>query len=70
MLNGVTGKMQQEVSWLYAPFSIMQVRINGQLLLLMLAERLLDLGCKLYQINTDGILYKIKRVNMINYNKY
>lgn len=70
MLNGVTGKMQQEVSWLYAPFSIMQVRINGQLLLLMLAERLLDLGCKLYQINTDGILYKIKRTNMINYNKY
>lgn len=61
MLNGVTGKMQQEVSWLYAPFSIMQVRINGQLLLLMLAERLLDLGCKLYQINTDGILYKIKK---------
>lgn len=61
MLNGVTGKMQQEVSWLYAPFSIMQVRINGQLLLLMLAERLLNLGCKLYQINTDGILYKIKK---------
>lgn len=61
MLNGVSGKMQDETSWLFSPFTIMQVRINGQLLLLMLAERLLKLGCKLYQINTDGILYKLKK---------
>ena len=61
MLNGVSGKMQDETSWLYSPFTVMQVRINGQLLLLMLAERLLKLGCKLYQINTDGILYKLKK---------
>ena len=61
MLNGVSGKMQDENSWLYAPFTIMQVRINGQLLLLMLSERLLSIGCKLYQINTDGILYTCKK---------
>jgi hypothetical protein len=61
MLNGVSGKMQDETSWLFSPFTVMQVRINGQLLLLMLAERLLKLGCKLYQINTDGILYKLKK---------
>lgn len=61
MLNGVSGKMQDETSWLFSPFTVMQVRINGQLLLLILAERLLKLGCKLYQINTDGILYKLKK---------
>lgn len=61
MLNGVSGKMQDETSWLFSLFTVMQVRINGQLLLLMLAERLLKLGCKLYQINTDGILYKLKK---------
>lgn len=61
MLNGVSGKMQDETSWLFSPFTVMQVRINGQLLLLMLAERLLKLGCKLYQINTDGILYKLEK---------
>lgn len=61
MLNGVSGKMQDETSWLFSPFTVIQVRINGQLLLLMLAERLLKLGCKLYQINTDGILYKLKK---------
>lgn len=61
MLNGISGKMQDETSWLFSPFTVMQVRINGQLLLLMLAERLLKLGCKLYQINTDGILYKLKK---------
>lgn len=33
----------------------MQVRMNGQLLLLMLTERLLAIGCKILQINTDGV---------------
>ena len=28
---------------------------------LMLSERLLSLGCKLHQINTDGILYTCKK---------
>lgn len=69
MLNGVSGKMQDETSWLYSPFTVMQIRINGQLLLLMLAEKLLELNCKLYQINTDGILYKCKKDNYANITK-
>lgn len=56
-LNGLSGNLQNEYSWAYSPFTVMQVRINGQLLLLMLAEELLLNGCKLKQINTDGILF-------------
>ncbi len=46
----------------------MQIRINGQLLLLMLAEKLVNLGCRLIQINTDGIFYvgKIENRDQIN----
>ena len=56
-LNAVTGKMQQEVSWMYDPFTVFKIRINGQLILLMLVDRLLELGCKIVQVNTDGIMY-------------
>ena len=41
----------------------MKIRINGQLLLLMLAEKLVNLDCKLIQINTDGIFYIGKTAN-------
>lgn len=56
-LNGLSGNLQNEYSWAYSPFTVMQIRINGQLLLLMLAEELFLAGCKLKQINTDGILF-------------
>jgi hypothetical protein len=56
-LNSVTGKMQQDVSWMYDPFNVFRIRINGQLILLMLVERLLDLGCEIIQVNTDGVMY-------------
>lgn len=57
VLNSVTGKMQQEQSWMYDPFSVFKIRINGQLVLLMLVDRLLELGCKIVQCNTDGVVY-------------
>lgn len=56
-LNSVTGKMQQETSWMYDPFSVFKIRINGQLVLLMLVDRLLELGCEIIQVNTDGVMY-------------
>lgn len=56
-LNSVTGKMQQEVSWMYDPFTVFKIRINGQLVLLMLVDRLLELGCEIVQVNTDGVMY-------------
>ena len=60
-LNGATGNYQNEHSWLYSPFTVMQIRMNGQLLLLMLAERLIKIGARIIQINTDGILYTIPK---------
>lgn len=56
-LNSVTGKMQQETSWMYDPFSVFKIRINGQLILLMLVDRLLELNCEIVQVNTDGVMY-------------
>ena len=61
VLNSPTGKMQQEVSWMYDPFNVFRIRINGQLILLLLVDRLLDLGCEIIQCNTDGVVYKAKK---------
>ena len=61
LLNSVTGNYQNEYSWLYSPFAVMQIRMNGQLVLLMLCERLMELGATIIQINTDGVLYRIKK---------
>ena len=60
-LNSVTGKMQQETSWMYDPFSVFKIRINGQLVLLMLVDRLYELGCEIIQVNTDGVMYVAKK---------
>lgn len=56
-LNALTGKMQQEGSWAYDPLSIYKIRINGQLILLMLVDKLLELNCEIVQVNTDGVVY-------------
>ena len=56
-LNSATGKMQEPTSWLYDPLTVFKIRINGQLVLLMLVDRLLQLGCKIVQVNTDGVMY-------------
>ena len=61
VLNSPTGKMQQEVSWMYDPFNVFKIRINGQLILLMLVDRLLSVGCEIIQCNTDGVVYRAKK---------
>lgn len=63
VLNSVTGKFQQDTSWMYDPFSVFKIRINGQLVLLMLVDRLLELDCKIVQVNTDGVMYVGKKSN-------
>lgn len=60
-LNGLSGNLQNEFSWCYDPNAVLSIRINGQLLLLMLAEELTIHGCRIVQINTDGILYLCKK---------
>ena len=57
-LNGLSGNLQNPHNFCYSPFAVMQIRINGQLLLLMLAEKLTQLGCRIVQANTDGLLKK------------
>lgn len=54
-LNGLSGNLQNEHNFCYSPFTAMQIRMNGQLMLLMLAERLIEIGCKILQANTDGL---------------
>lgn len=61
VLNSVTGKMQQETSWMYDPFSVFKIRINGQLILLMLVDILLQHSCKIVQVNTDGVMFIAKK---------
>lgn len=60
-LNGLSGNLQNEHNFCYSPFAVMQIRINGQLLLLMLAEKLVELGCRIVQANTDGLFVLLKK---------
>lgn len=60
-LNGLSGNLQNEYSWCYDPKAVMGIRINGQLLLLMLTEKLMALGITPIQLNTDGIFVKMPK---------
>lgn len=60
-INGLSGNLQSEYSFCYSPKTVMQIRINGQLLLLMLAEKLISIGCKIIQANTDGLFVLRKK---------
>ena len=68
-LNAVTGNYQNEYSWLYSPYAVMQVRMNGQLLLLKLAEMLIAIGCRIIQYNTDGLFLICKKNKKEEYDK-
>jgi hypothetical protein len=60
--NGVYGKSNSQYSPFYDPQCTMTITINGQLMLCMLAERLVNIPTlQILQINTDGITYYIHR---------
>lgn len=60
--NGVYGNSNNKYSVFYDPQYTMTITVNGQLLLCMLAERLLKVPTlKIIQINTDGITYFVHR---------
>lgn len=67
-LNGALfGKSNDAYSPMYDTKFMLDITINGQLLLCMLAEKISDSGIKIIQINTDGILVKVssdKRVRL------
>lgn len=61
-LNGTYGDSNSEFSVFYDPKFTMSITINGQLLLCMLAEKLLTVPTlSLIQINTDGVTYRVHR---------
>lgn len=61
-LNGTYGKSNDIHSPFYDPLYTIQITVNGQLLLTMLAEWLLEIpGLKMIQLNTDGLTYLCPR---------
>lgn len=61
LLNGTFGKLGSRWSIFYAPASMIQVTITGQLALLMLIEKLESFGIRVISANTDGIVLKTPR---------
>ena len=60
-LNGLSGNLQSPFSWCYDPKAVLTIRINGQLMLLMLAEAFNEAGARIIQSNTDGVFIKYKK---------
>ncbi len=70
MLNSAFGKSKSIHSFLYdVKGMFLPITINGQLLLSMLAEKLVLNGAKLIQINTDGLTYICKKGEEEKYNR-
>jgi len=68
-LNGTYGKSNDKYSVFYDPKFTMSITINGQLSLLMLADRLLQIPkLKLVQLNTDGLTVAMTRDSEKQYN--
>ena len=64
-LNGVYGDSNNKFSVFYDPLFTMSITLNGQLLLCMLAEALMEVsGLTLVQVNTDGITVRVPRGSM------
>jgi hypothetical protein len=64
-LNGVYGDSNNKFSVFYDPLFTMSITLNGQLLLCLLAERLMEIGgLSLVQINTDGVTVRVPRAHM------
>ena len=63
VLNGPTGNFQNEYSWLYSPHTAYTLRLNSQMFILMLVERLILSGAIIKQINTDSVLFLCKKSN-------
>lgn len=63
-LNGTYGASNDQFSPFYDPKFTMSITVNGQLLLSMLAEKLLTIeGLEIIMANTDGLEYKVPKVH-------
>lgn len=62
-LNGVYGDSNNVFSVFYDPLMTMSITLNGQLMLCLLAEQVMQVG-QLIQVNTDGLTVRVSRVNL------
>jgi hypothetical protein len=61
-LNGVYGDSNNKYSPFYDPQYTMTITVNGQLLLCLLADYLMDIpGLEMIQVNTDGVTVRLPR---------
>lgn len=67
ILNGVSGLIDMEYSYLYNPEGAMKMRLNGQLIMLKAIERFIQEGFNVIEVNTDGVTSIIKRTNLERY---
>lgn len=59
VINSIYGKMGDQYSDLYDRLAVLNVTINGQLMILMLCEELEVNGIEVVSANTDGIVIKL-----------
>lgn len=57
ILNSVYGNLKNKYSKLYDPNKSLTICHIGQCLLLIITERLYEIGCTIIQLNTDGVAY-------------
>lgn len=60
-INGLTGNLQSPYSWVYDPRMVLTIRMNGQLMLLMYIEKLVKIGARILNSNTDGVFFMIEK---------
>jgi len=61
--NGTYGNLGNKYSYLYDLKCMLSVTLTGQLVLLMIIEKLLSLpGLKMLQANTDGVTYLVNKI--------
>lgn len=61
VLTTPIGKMSVNSSWMYDPRNVLKIKINCQLVLLMLIDRLLKVNAKIILANTDGVVFLAKK---------
>jgi hypothetical protein len=67
-LNGLFGDTNSVYSPFYDPQYTMAITINGQLLICLLADYLMDIpGLELIQVNTDGVTVRCPRCQRANF---
>lgn len=61
VINAIYGKFGSDKFWLYDRIAQLKVTINGQLMIIMLCERLELAGIHVISANTDGIIVKLPK---------